>query len=86
LAYRCAKAAAAVEHILRLLEGSRYDAQDIGIMTLTHRQALRLCGVTDRASPAVEFIARRVVSKFAEGERDSAVIARAAAREFKESG
>jgi hypothetical protein len=71
--------------ILRLLQGRPHDARDIGIMTVAHREALRLCGVTDRTNPAAESLARRVISKFADGERDSLVIARVVAREFKQS-
>jgi hypothetical protein len=72
--------------ILRLLEGRHHDARDIGIMTVAHNEALRLCGITDRTTPEAESIARRVISNFAGGERDALAIARAAAAEFKRSG
>jgi hypothetical protein len=68
--------------ILRLLQASHYGPREIGIMTLAHREALHLCGVTDRTSPSAESLAKQVISKFANGERDSLVIARAVAREF----
>jgi hypothetical protein len=72
--------------ILRLLQGRPYDALAIGIMTVAHQEALRICGVTDRAGPEAESIARRVISKFADGETDAQVIARGAAVEFKARG
>jgi hypothetical protein len=84
LAYRNPKAT--IMPLLRLLQGSYHDAREIGIMTVAHQEALLLCGITDRTSPAAEAIAKRVISKFIDGERDSGVIARAAAVEFKRSG
>jgi hypothetical protein len=61
--------------ILRLLQGSPYDALAIGIMTVAHLEALRICGLTDGASPEAESIAKRVISKFADGETDANEIA-----------
>jgi hypothetical protein len=72
--------------ILRLLQGRHHDARDIGIMTVAHNEALRLCGITNRTSLEAESIARRVISKFEDGERDALAIARGAAIEFKRSG
>jgi hypothetical protein len=72
--------------ILRLLEGRHHDARDIGIMTVAHNEALRLCGITDRTSPEAQSIATRVIGSFESGERDALAIARAAAIEFKRSG
>jgi hypothetical protein len=57
---------------MRFLNGSAFTPDDIAVLSTAFEDALRTLGLTNRADPATETVARKIISLAAQGERDPA--------------
>ena len=69
--------------ISKMLEEAVFPPEDIAGMTTAYDAALQLLRLTDRADPATEIIAKKIIEIARSGERDPAKIC---ARAIKELG
>lgn len=60
--------------IYRLLQNSAFGPEEIERMTTAYEDALRILGLTDRADPMTEILAKKIVEIAQTGERDPAQI------------
>jgi hypothetical protein len=60
--------------IYRLLQNSAFGPDEINFMTTAYEDALRALGLTDRADPMTEILARKIIEIAQTGERDPARI------------
>lgn len=60
--------------IYRLLQKSAFGPEEIERMTTAYEDALRVLGLTDRADPMTEILAKKIVEIAQTGERDPARI------------
>jgi hypothetical protein len=60
--------------IYRLLEKSAFGPEEIERMTTAYEDALRALGLSDRADPMTEILARKIIEIAQTGERDPARI------------
>ena len=58
--------------IYRLLQNHVFDPDTIAVMVTAFEDALRELRLTDRADPATELVARKVIELAERGERDPA--------------
>jgi len=58
--------------IHRLLQNHVFDPDTIAVMVTAFEDALRELRLTDRADPATELVARRIIELVVGGERDPA--------------
>ena len=58
--------------IHRLLQNHVFDSDTIAVMVTAFEDALRELRLTDRADPATELVARKVIELAERGERDPA--------------
>jgi len=56
--------------IYRLLQKSAFGPEEIERMTTAYEDALRVLGLTDRADPMTEILAKKIVEIAQTGERD----------------
>jgi hypothetical protein len=56
--------------IYRLLQNSAFGPEEIDRMTIAYEEALRVLGLTDRADPMTEILAKKIVEIAQTGERD----------------
>lgn len=56
--------------IYRLLQKSAFGPEEIERMTTAYEDALRVLGLTDRADPLTEILAKKIVEIAQTGERD----------------
>jgi hypothetical protein len=56
--------------IYRLLQNSAFGPEEIACMTTAYEEALRVLGLTDRADPMTEILAKKIVEIAQTGERD----------------
>jgi hypothetical protein len=56
--------------IRRLLQGSAFAPQDVQVLSEAFEAALLELGLVDRADPAVELVAQRIIHLASFGERD----------------
>lgn len=56
--------------IYRLLQNSAFGPEEIDRMTTAYEEALRVLGLTDRADPMTEILAKKIVEIAQTGERD----------------
>lgn len=60
--------------IYRLLQNSAFGPEEINFMTTAYEDALRVLGLTDRADPLTEILAKKIIEIAQTGERDPARI------------
>jgi hypothetical protein len=60
--------------IYRLLQNSAFGPEEIARMTTAYEDALRVLGLTDRADPMTEILAKKIIEIAQTGERDPARI------------
>jgi hypothetical protein len=60
--------------IYRLLQNSAFGPEEIARMTTAYEEALRVVGLTARADPMTEILAKKIVEIAQTGERDPARI------------
>jgi hypothetical protein len=60
--------------IYRLLQKSAFGPEEIERMTTAYEDALRILGLTDRADPLTEILAKKIIEIAQTGERDPAKI------------
>lgn len=60
--------------IYRLLQRSAFGPEEIERMTTAYEDALRVLGLTDRADPLTEILAKKIIEIAQTGERDPAKI------------
>jgi len=60
--------------IYRLLQKSAFGPEEIERMTAAYEDALRVLGLTDRADPMTEILAKKIIEIAQTGERDPARI------------
>lgn len=60
--------------IYRLLQKSAFGPEEIERMTTAYEDALRVLGLTDRADPLTEILAKKIIEIAQTGERDPAKI------------
>lgn len=56
--------------IYRLLKNLALGPDDIKVLTAAYEEALRALGLKDRADPATEMIAKKIIELAQRGERD----------------
>jgi hypothetical protein len=56
--------------IRRLLENQAFGPEEIRILTIAFEDTLRTLRLADRADPATEIIARKIIELAQQGERD----------------
>ena len=56
--------------IYRLLKNLAFGPDDIKVLTAAYEEALRALGLKDRADPATEMIAKKIIELAQRGERD----------------
>jgi hypothetical protein len=56
--------------IYRLLQNSAFGPEEIQRMTTAYEEALRVLGLTDRADPMTEILAKKIIEIAQTGERD----------------
>jgi hypothetical protein len=60
--------------IFRLLQNAVFGPEEIKRLTTAYEDALRILGLTDRADPMTEILARKIIEIAQTGERDPAQI------------
>jgi hypothetical protein len=60
--------------IYRLLQNSAFGPEEIERMTTAYEDALRALGLTNRADPITEIVAKKIIEIAQTGERDPARI------------
>ena len=60
--------------IYRLLQNSAFGPDEIERMTTAYEDALRVLGLSDRADPLTEILAKKIIEIAQTGERDPAKI------------
>lgn len=60
--------------IYRLLQKSAFGPEEIERMTTAYEDALQVLGLTDRADPLTEILAKKIIEIAQTGERDPAKI------------
>jgi hypothetical protein len=58
--------------IHRLLQNHLFDPDTVAVMVTAFEDALRELGLSDRADPATELVARKIIELVERGERDPA--------------
>jgi hypothetical protein len=58
--------------IYRLLKNHAFGPDEIRVLTIAYEEALRTLRLKDRADPATEMIAKKIIEMAQRGERDSA--------------
>jgi hypothetical protein len=70
--------------IYRLLKNGAFGPDEIEVLTTAYEEALRALGLKDRADPATEMIAKKIIELAQRGERDPVRLREHAIRSLSE--